>query len=95
MMFPLNKPILSLSFALLALFLELVLMLSMRYLSEPQGLPTLFIVLAPAIVVFAVLGHILGAFPASGKNSRPSIIGYLISGGILISIVIILMSPAF
>lgn len=90
-MFHLNKPILSLVFSLAALFFGIAMMVGVPRLPERQSIQTFFI-LFPATLITAMLGYLLGAM---SRTSRLSTFGYLIGGGVLVAIVIILMRPAF
>ena len=93
MKFHLNRPLLSITFSLFALFFGIVMIVSTRYLPELQSIRAFF-VLFPATLILASLGYILGAMPAQSKNSQSSIIGFLIGGGILITIATAMILPA-
>ena len=93
-MFHLNKPILSMTSSLIALLCGVVLVVGMWYLPEQRSIQAFF-VLVPAILIFAMLGYSLGASSTSFQNSRAAICGYLIGGGILLTITISLLLPAF
>ena len=89
MKFHFNKPLVSLASSLLAVCLGLVLVFSIRFLPEPQSLP-LFFVLTPSLLLLACLGYLTGA---AAKNSRMATAGFLIGGGLILTVVIMFLFP--
>lgn len=91
MMLRLTKPVLSITSSLAALLFGAVLLIIMRYLPEQQSVLAFF-VFAPATLIFAWLGYVLGASSTAFKHSPAAIGGYLIGGCILLAIVLRLIS---
>lgn len=85
-----NKPLISIVSSLFALCFGIMLLFSMRFLPEQQSAPVFF-VLMPAMLLLACLGYIAGA---TTKNSRTSTAGFLIGGGLILTVVIIFLLPA-
>ena len=90
----LNKPVLSITSSLLALLCGSVVMVSGRYWPEELSIQVFF-VLFPATLVLAILGYLLGARPTASKYAPLSTVGFLISGGILLTIALTFLRPAF